>query len=507
LNEELVPDDLAERKTYALRIIAQRCLYGVDKNPLAVEMAKLSLWLLTLAKDKPFEFLDHAIRCGDSLVGLHSIDQLRHFSLKPDADDAVLFKGPLDSAVDEAISLRLKLADMRANTVEDVQRQEKLLLEANEKIARLRCAADLLVAAEFWGEGAKDKLERVRHAAVVSGHYVENGPTEEFEQVAAKERRGQTMFHWPLEFPEVIVKRGGFDAFVGNPPFMGGQKITGNLGTPYRDYLVEHLANGQRGSADLCAYFLLRGGQLLRPAGQAGFLATNTIAQGDTREVGLDQLVRGEPGEPTPGFTIPRAVPSRPWPGTASLEVAHLWLRNGAWPGPFVLDDQPVPGITSYLTPTSAVTGKPYRLKANEGKSFQGSIVLGMGFVLTPEEAQALIAKDPRNKDVLFPYLNGEDLNSRPDQSPSRWVINFFDWPIEKAMQYPDCFRIVEEKVKPERMKYEPKNAWNKAVKQYWWRYGAWRVELAKAIAGLDRVLVRSRVANINSWDFTSARM
>ncbi len=158
-----------------MRIIAQRCLYGVDKNPLAAEMAKLSLWLLTVAKDKPFEFLDHAIRCGDSLVGLHSLDQLRHFSLKPDADDAVLFRGPLDRAVDEAIDLRLRLEGMPANSIEDVERQEALLKEADEKIARLRCAADLLVAAEFWGESGKDKLERVRHAAVVSGHYVETG--------------------------------------------------------------------------------------------------------------------------------------------------------------------------------------------------------------------------------------------------------------------------------------------------------------------------------------------
>ncbi|MFN9292719.1 MAG: hypothetical protein ACK6EB_31980, partial [Planctomyces sp.] len=118
------------------------------------------------------EFLDHSIRSGDSLVGLHNIDQLRHFSLKPDADDAVLFRGPLDEAVDEAIELRLRLEDLPANTVEDVQRQEQLLAEANEKIARLRCAADLLVAAEYWGENAKDKMERVRHAAVVSGHYV-----------------------------------------------------------------------------------------------------------------------------------------------------------------------------------------------------------------------------------------------------------------------------------------------------------------------------------------------
>ncbi len=214
-NEALIPDDPAERITYAMRIIAQRCLYGVDKNPLAAEMAKLSLWLLTLAKDKPFEFLDHSIRCGDSLVGLHSIDQLRHYGLKPDADDAVLFKGPLDSAVDEAINLRLKLEAMPANTVDDVQRQEKLLIEANEKIARLRCAADLLVAAEFWGDNAKDRLERVKHASSTSIELFEKGLTEEFQQLAAEERRGQAMFHWPLEFPEVIVKKSGFDAFVG----------------------------------------------------------------------------------------------------------------------------------------------------------------------------------------------------------------------------------------------------------------------------------------------------
>ncbi len=169
-----------------MRIIAQRCLYGVDKNPLAAEMAKLSLWLLTLAKDKPFEFLDHSIRCGDSLVGLHSIDQLRHYGLKPDADDAVLFKGPLDSAVDEAINLRLKLEAMPANTVDDVQRQEKLLIEANEKIARLRCAADLLVAAEFWGDNAKDRLERVKHASSTSIELFEKGLTEEFQQLAAR---------------------------------------------------------------------------------------------------------------------------------------------------------------------------------------------------------------------------------------------------------------------------------------------------------------------------------
>ena len=233
-------------------------------------------------------------------------------------------------------------------------------------------------------------------------------------------------FHWALEFPEVFLDRGGFDAFVCNPPFMGGQKITGNLGNEYRDYLVEHLAGGQKGHADLCAYFFRRAATLLRQGGQIGFLATNSMAQGDTREVGLDQLTAN-------GCVIPRAVPSRPWPGTASLEVAHVWLRKGRRPSPSILDDKPATGINSFLTEQGAVAGQPHRLAENAGKSFIGSYVLGMGFVLEPDEARQLIDKDPRNKDVLFPYLNGEDLTSRPDQSPSRWVINFFDWPVDRT--------------------------------------------------------------------------
>ena len=98
-------------------------------------------------------------------------------------------------------------------------------------------------------------------------------------------------FHWALAFPEVMAS-GGFHAFVGNPPFMGGQKITAAVGTDYRDFLVEHLAQGCRGSADVSAYFFLRVCALLRTRGGCGLLATNTIAQGDTRDVGLDALLQ-----------------------------------------------------------------------------------------------------------------------------------------------------------------------------------------------------------------------
>lgn len=269
VNEALIPEDPAERQTYAMRIIAQRCLYGVDINPLAVEMAKLSLWLLTVSKDKPFEFLDHAIRSGDSLVGIVGLDQVREFCLDPVKIGATLFKGPLDSAVDEAISLRLKLEDLPANSVEDVERQEDLLREAEDKIARLRSAADMLVAAEFWGENHKDKQERVRHAAVVSGHYIEQGPTDEFEQKAAKERRGQPMFHWPLEFPEVIVKRGGFDALLGNPPYINA--IEGGLSDFLKQWLSD-LSSYLKGTADYAFHFLEQCHRMANKSGAVGLL-------------------------------------------------------------------------------------------------------------------------------------------------------------------------------------------------------------------------------------------
>ena len=120
-NEQLIPKDTDERLAYALRIVAQRCLYGVDKNPLAAEMAKLSLWLLTLAKDKPFTFLDHAIRCGDSLVGIRDIRQVQYFQSDLDHADRSLFTGPVMSLVDEAVALRRKIEALPVNTIEDVR--------------------------------------------------------------------------------------------------------------------------------------------------------------------------------------------------------------------------------------------------------------------------------------------------------------------------------------------------------------------------------------------------
>jgi hypothetical protein len=206
------------------------------------------------------------------------------------------------------------------------------------------------------------------------------------------------------------------------------------------------------------------------------------------------------------GTTIYRAIPTQAWPGEASLEVAHVWFRKGDWKGPFLIGGLPVKGITSQLEPPGKISGKPYPLAANAGKSFVGSYVLGMGFVLEKQEAQLLLEKDPRNREVLFPYLIGEDFNSSWEQTPDRWVINFQDWPIEKARQYPDCFEIIEDRVKPVRTRRNEDGEYQLRYPLYerWWQYADKRPELYKTIAGGERVLVRTQTSRTQVGAFVS---
>lgn len=516
--EAILPHDPDERLAVARRIVADRCLYGVDKNPMAVEMAKLSLWLITLQKNRPFTFLDHALRCGDSLLGVTSREQIEFLHLNPDKEAVQLrtvseIWRPL---LAQAIAKRKELESFTVNDIQDLARKETLQAEAEELTRNIKIAADYLIG-EALAQAGKTGNLKVEDLGVLSGLVTaaleEPDERERENKLRQIREKAQLMlnagkpegqpprepFHWALEFPEVFLEEDapkGFSAIVGNPPFQGGQKITGTVGTDYRNLIVEHLANGQRGSADICSYFFLNAGKLLMKDGSFGLVATNTIAQGDTREVGLDQLV-------AQGYTIPRAVPSRPWPGTASLEVAYVWLHKGEWRQKFVLNEDLVDGITAFLTMPGKAVGKPYRLAANKGLSFQGSIVLGAGFVLKPHEAKVLSEKNPKNKDVLFPYLNGQDLNSNFDQSPSRWVINFRDWPLDAAhddpkklkgppyaADYPDCLAIVEDKVKPERAKN------NRAVyRDRWWHYAEKRPALYDAISECNRVLVTAQTS------------
>jgi len=503
-----LPADPIEREALAHRLIAERCLYGVDKNPMAVEMAKLSLWLITLAKDRPFSFVDHALRTGDSLLGITDLAQLRVAHLDPRWPRQSSFDlgfGEIEAAVDLALTLRRDLEAFVVRDIPDAERKSVMLAEADTALDDARLLGDLVVGAAL---AQRDDADPLAATAVARDVRLMLDPeTDEVERLVARtqlrdladdwlveRRRGvgevpeiewadRDPFHWALEFPEVRA-HGGFDAIVGNPPFLGGSKISGGVGGQYRDYLVTWLAGGLRGNADLVAYFYLRAPRLLHRDGGFGLIATNTLAEGDTREVGLDQLIER-------GLTLHRAIASEPWPGDANLEMATVWAQLNGWFGTAMLDRVEVIGITPALTLRSRVEGKAQRLKANSDRSYNGSKIYGQGFVLSPEEADAIIVGDSRNAAVVQPYLIGEDLNRRPDGSPSRWVINFRGWPEEHAREYPVPFRRVEELVRPERATN------NREVRRLrWWQFGERSPGLYHAIAALDRCLALTSVSN-----------
>ena len=179
---------------------------------------------------------------------------------------------------------------------------------------------------------------------------------------------------------------------------------------------------------------------LLKSQGFLGYLSTNTTSLGYTREVGLDQILSS-------GVEIIRAKESFEFPGDAVVHVVMVFLYKGKYRGKkFIVyhdfSQREVNFISAYLKETEKNTTKPYRLKANQEKSFQGANVLGLGFTLTPEQDQKLIDKNPKNQNCIYPYLSGENLNSSPTQTPSRFIINFFDWPLSrkaKGSWFKDC--------------------------------------------------------------------
>ena len=477
----LIPDDPDERQIYALRIVAQRCLYGVDKNPLAVEMAKLSLWLLTLAKDKPFEFLDHNIRCGDSLVGIHELKQLENLTISGEKQFAPVFLESLQSSIREAVRLRKQLMESPGNDPQQVEAQEALFRQASNLTAKLRAAADLLLA---------DVFNKDQKGVVIVAAKFQDSTAEELQKEANKELGNRLTFHWPLEFPEVFQERGGFDAFVGNPPFMGMSRISQNQAPEFVQFLLDIFPHSRGfGRVDLCGFFFLRAFSLLRRQGCQGFLATNTIAQGDTRAATLDYIITNE-------GTIFRATKSLKWPGSASLEVSLIHIAKNMPALSSNLDGKLVVGIGGTLD-EAGITGEIHRLKGNKRLAFRGSMVAGEGFVVTPEEAKSLLSGQMEDSGIILPYLTGDDFNSRHDLSPSRWIIDFGDFSLEKARTFRACFRHVEQHVYPQRL-----SSGSQDTRERWWQFGRRAVDLYETIESLERVLACAQTSKYLAVDF-----
>lgn len=528
--DEEQPNPLAIRK--AMKDVVRNCIYGVDKNPLAVELCKIALWLEAYNPGEPLNFLDHHIKCGDAIVGLAQRSELET-GIADEAfktltgDDKDIAKGFRDKNIKERKQRAAKVSQLKAdfekatddslktaneefmafnkmpeNTPEEIESKAhayKRFIEG-EGVNFLKAMADTKVAQFFISKTAENKDVLMTDAdfrLVLSGNRDwQDRKVAKAKAVAIEER----IFHWFIEFPEVFID-GGFDCVLGNPPFLGDRRLKEAYGELFLEWIRYNFTEGA--TVDLVVYFFLRINSIIKDKGFQSLISTNTVAQGKAREFGLERLIAN-------GSELNHAVKGMKWPGLAAVEVSLITLYKGKWLYKFYLNGKETNQISPFLDEADN-TGTPFPLALNHGKSYQGSIILGKGFVLEPQEAEAIFLQNEKYKSVIFPYLNGDDLNNNYNQHPSRFVINFFDWSEDKASTFKYPFNILLERVKPERQRWKEDENGNPVVGEYalrhplpekWWQHCEKRTALYNNAKQLNRVLVSCRVSKYVNQSF-----
>ncbi|MBI2941035.1 MAG: hypothetical protein HYY04_11425 [Chloroflexi bacterium] len=370
----------------AVRAVIRTCVYAVDKNPLAVDLCKVALWIEGHEPGLPLSFLDHHVKCGDSLVGVFDLDVLEqgvpdeaYAAVAGDSKTAARYyrdrnrEERVQHSLDTILATPERptklaedfgaLATLDDRTPDDVRAKAELyeaLRARGTTYYNHNLSCDLWTAAFFAPLRLPEDGGLVPTTDVVRRSLAHpNGIDNQLAASAIVLGDERRFFHWPLEFPEVFA-RGGFDVVIGNPPFVGGLKISGDFGEKYRGYLFTSFAPAG-GVADLCAYFFRRAFSLLTPGGHLGMVATNSIGQGDTREAGLAVIVTG-------GGTITFARRFIKWPSAANVEVNLVAIRRGGWTGSVKLDRDTVSKVSSRLD--AEREAEPRLLHANENGVF-----------------------------------------------------------------------------------------------------------------------------------------
>lgn len=301
------PGDLDECEQVVIRrTIAERCLYGVDLNPMAVQLARLSLWLATLAADRPLSFLDHRLQAGDSLLGVW-IANLRNGPdtrrRAPRRSDLPLFHDDdVGGALRAVLPLRFSLENTPTDSLDEVRRKERTfaaIMARESALSRWKRVADLWCAAWFT---AKDDTPPSSAFGALTDAVLNGGGSlpghtvarylDASEAVAASRR----FFHWELEFPEVFFDRdgrrlpdAGFDAVLGNPPWdmiradagsadarAGARDEVARVVRFTRDAGIYEAQS--EGHANRYQLFVERAMALTRPAGRIGLVLPSGLA-------------------------------------------------------------------------------------------------------------------------------------------------------------------------------------------------------------------------------------
>lgn len=495
-NVEALPRDTDVRTIVARRLIAERCLYGVDLNPLAVELAKLSIWLVTLAKGRPFGFLDHNLRCGDSLLGIHRLDQLTQLSMTPtDRGQLRLFGQNVEQAVRAAIELRQRLREMPIRDIRDVEAMAHLDADARRRLKVPASIADAFIGEVLASGGNARVIEGAATVLTIQAGQAVAGDRSAVDAVVKRARDTLSVdlppgkpirspLHWPLEFPEVFARASsGFDALVGNPPFLGNRLWKGALGEKLQ-WQCQMVLGASPGKIDLCVVFHRRAVDLLRPDGCYGMLATSNIAEGSAIEVGLGVIVQNG--------SIYFARKGMPWPGSAAVDVAIVGFFRGEWQADCDADGRSCPRIGSRLEPEAANVWAPQALP---GAPFTFAGVdnsKGLAFVIMSDSPWFDRLKNEPDS-LLRPYITGDDITSSALNRVERWALDIADLSLDEVSRHwPVAHRFIVEEVQPTRTLEALKSY--KGLIDRWWQFWNHRADQMRRIRRASQVIVYSKV-------------
>ncbi len=459
---------------YWKRRVAQSCIYGVDLNPLAVDLAKLSLWLSTAAKDKPLSFLDHHLRCGNAVVGVRLTDldlsgatpTKRGPSKKAQAE---VVAGQLSMLDDSAFTQRMSTAvdsmwlieRTAGNTIAEVKEQEHAYHAVREQLTkRYAHVADLATAAQGFGLTVDRTLwpELVRQASRGRETIMLPAITRLLAQAEAV-ADAQHFFHWDLEFPEVFFDRfgqplgdaAGFDAVIGNPPYVRQEQIA-----PYKAFLAATFAETYHGAADLFVYFYHQGVKLLRAGGRMSYIVTNKWLKS-----GYGEALRGYFAQETiierlidfghaPIFAgadvFPCIIVLEKPVGEDVLPPADHQVQVTAFPREALklvrLDsyvnryNHPVPqarfGRSAWSLETSETdelmekirrAGVPLNEFAGVKPYYGIKTGFNEAFLIDTPTKDLLVRDDPRSAEIIKPYLRGQDIKRWSPEWDGLWMI------------------------------------------------------------------------------------
>lgn len=297
-SHEPMPRNPNERIIVARRLIAERCLYGVDINPLAVELSKLSIWLVTLAEGRPFGFLDHNLRPGDSLLGMYTAGQLATFSMAGVSDARVqptVFTQVVEDAMTQALTLRRKLRATNVTDIVDVENMAALDRMARARTRQVSLLADAVLAETIRCEGKKRLLgAALSHVSTTAMDFLDDRE-EAARAISSIVRDGlptERPFHWFLEFPEVFDgDNPGFDAVLGNPPYINAVEMyLGDSPVARKKYYSKHFT-AAIGSYDAFVLFYERGMTIAAAASTVAMLIPNKVLSAEYAETLRREIV------------------------------------------------------------------------------------------------------------------------------------------------------------------------------------------------------------------------